>query len=86
MLTDPRPPVLDRLPDLIPGPAPEIARMVNRATTVGHGQYEEAEEHLRAGRDDRAAEAFEALIREYPATWFEQVAREQLASLRPNSE
>jgi predicted amidohydrolase len=82
VLADPHPPVLGVLPDMIPGPPPEIARMVNRATTVGHHQYEEAEEHLRAGRLDRAAEAFEALIREYPATWFERVSRERLASLR----
>jgi predicted amidohydrolase len=82
ILTDPLPPVLNTLPDMIPGPAREIARMVDRATTVGHGQYEAAEEYLRAGRLDRAAEAFEALIREYPATWFERTSRERLASLR----
>lgn len=81
-LTDPRPPILDALPDMIPGPAPEIARMVNRAATVGHGQYEMAEAHLREGRLDQAVEAFEALVREYPATWFERMARERLASLR----
>jgi predicted amidohydrolase len=82
ILTDPHPPILDTLPDMIPGPAVEIARMINRASTVGHLQYEAAEEHLRAGRLDKAAEAFEALIQEYPASWFERVSRERLASLR----
>lgn len=82
VLTSLHPPVLATLPDIIPGSAPEIARMVNRASTVGHLQYEAAEAHLRAGRLDQAAEAFEALIREYPASWFERTARERLASLR----
>jgi predicted amidohydrolase len=82
ILTDPCPPVLGALPEMIPGPPREIAQMVNRATTVGHKQYEAAEEHLRMGRIDEATEAFEALIREYPASWFEQTARERLASLQ----
>ncbi len=86
ILTDPCPPVLDTLPAMIPGPAVEIARMVNRATTVGHVQYAEAEAHLRAGRLDKAAAAFERLIQEYPASWFERVSRERLASLRKTNE
>jgi outer membrane protein assembly factor BamD (BamD/ComL family) len=56
--------------------------MVNRATTVGHLEYEAAEEHLKAGRMDQAVAAFEALIRDYPATWFERTARERLAEIR----
>jgi predicted amidohydrolase len=85
-LTDPRPPVLETLPEIVPGPAPEIARMINRASTVGHHQYEAAEASLRAGRLDEAVAAFETLIREYPATWFERASRERLASLQKTAE
>ncbi len=77
-LTDASPPVLRTLPPIKPGCAEEVARMINRASTVGHYQYAVAEEHLRAGRLDEASEAFEALIRDYPATWFERVSRERL--------
>ncbi len=81
-LTEPDPPVLKSLPPLAPGPAADIARIMNRAITVGHEQYAAAEEHLRCGRLAQAAEAFEEIIREYPATWFESVARQRLADLQ----
>jgi predicted amidohydrolase len=81
-LTEPNPPVLESLPPLIPCPAPDIARIMNRAITVGHGQYAAAEEHLRCGRLAQAAAAFEKIIREYPATWFESMSRQHLAALR----
>ena len=86
MLTDPRPPVLDQLPDMTPGPAEEIARIYHRATTVGHGQFREAEEYLRDGKMDKAIEAFEALRIEYPGTWFDRTSRERLAELRKTGE
>jgi TolA-binding protein len=82
VLTDPEPPGVRILPEMIPGPPLEIARMVNRATTVGHVEYEAAEEHLKAGRTAEAAAAFEALIRDYPATWFESAARRGLEAIR----
>ena len=86
MLTDPHPPVLNKLPDMIPGPGKEIARIVHRATTVGHGRFREAEEYLRDGKIARAIEAFEALRIEYPGTWFDRVSCERLAELRKTEE
>lgn len=81
-ITDLALPLLDTLPEMIPGTPLEIAQMVNRATTVGHLQYEDAEALLREGDITRAREAFERLIRDYPATWFEMTAREKLKLLK----
>jgi predicted amidohydrolase len=80
-LTEPTPPALESLPPMIPCPAPGIARIMQRAITVGHQQFAQAEEHLRCGRLEQAAEAFETIIREYPATWFESMSRQHLADM-----
>jgi predicted amidohydrolase len=82
VLTAVRPPVLDKLPEMMPGPPGQIAEMYRRVITVGHVQFDEAEEHFRAGRIDDAIRAFEALSKEYPTTWFDRTARERLAMLR----
>ncbi len=82
LLVDPHPPALNKLPDITPGPAQEIARIFQRATTVGHVDFDNAEEHLRAGEIDKAIQAFEALRIEYPGTWFDRMACERLAELR----
>ena len=50
--------------------------------TEGHGRFDRAEAYRRAGDADRAAEAYEALIADYPRTWFDRTARERLTELR----
>jgi hypothetical protein len=82
ILSHPSPPVLSKLPEMTPGPAADIARIYHHAITVGHGHYREAEEKLRNGKIEAAIAAFEALISEYPGTWFDRTARERLAELR----
>lgn len=82
MLTEPNPPVMNKLADLKPGPPEEIARMVQGAMTVGHGRFEEAEKFLRGGKIAEAIEAFESLRSDYPRTWFDRMSCERLAELR----
>ncbi len=80
VLTDPHPPVLDKLPATIP--IDEAARIANAALTVGGEEFRDAETLAREGRTDEAARAFETLIARYPATWIDRVARERLERLR----
>jgi predicted amidohydrolase len=82
VLADPEPPVLRDLPDMVPGGPAVIADINRRATTVGHGEFRQAEEHLEAGRIDEAVEAFERLTQEYPESWFDRTARERLEGIR----
>ena len=82
VLADPHPPVLDDLPDMIPGGPDVIADISRRATTVGHGEFRQAEAHFEAGRTDKATEAYEQLIQDYPESWFDRTARERLAEIR----
>jgi predicted amidohydrolase len=85
VLTAAQPPALDRLPMYTPAPALEIARIFSRATTVGHVEYDRAQELVQKGEITKAIEALEALRVEYPGTWFDRMASEQLAALRTGS-
>jgi hypothetical protein len=86
VLTDPHPPALDRLPMYTPLPAIEIADIFSRATTVGHVEYDHAQELVRTGEIGKAIEALEAMQVAYPGTWFDRMAREQLPALREKLE
>jgi predicted amidohydrolase len=86
VLTAPHPPALDRLPMYTPLPALEIARIFAQATTVGHVEYDHAQELVRKGEIGKAIEALEALQIEYPGTWFDRMASEQLPALRGTNE
>ena len=86
VLTDPHPPALDRLPMYTPLPAIEIADIFSRATTVGHVEYDHAQELVRKGEIGKAIEALEAMQVAYPGTWFDRMAREQLPALRERLE
>ncbi len=86
VLTAPHPPALDRLPMYTPVPALEIANIFHRATTVGHVEYDHAQELVRNGEMEEAIVALEALQVEYPGTWFDRMASEQLPALRGKQE
>jgi predicted amidohydrolase len=86
VLTALHPPALDRLPNYTPAPAQEIARIFHRATTVGHVEYDQAQELVRKGEISKAIEALESLQLEYPGTWFDRMASEQLLALRGTEE
>jgi predicted amidohydrolase len=86
VLTDPHPPALDRLPMYTPLPAIEIADIFHRATTIGHVEYDRAQELVRKGEIDKAIQALEAMQVAYPGTWFDRMASEQLPALRARQE
>ena len=82
VLTEVHPPALDRLPMYTPVSALEIADIFHRATTQGHIDYDNAQELVRQGEISKAVVALEALQVNYPGTWFDRMAREQLPGLR----
>jgi predicted amidohydrolase len=84
-LVETRPPALERLPEPTPGPADVIARIIARAATVGHEEYDAAEKLLRDGRTADARAAFEKLIRDYPGTWFDRTANARLAEMKKST-
>jgi hypothetical protein len=79
LLTDPEPPVLRKLPDVLP--VAEAVRIANGTLTVGGDAFRRAEDLARSGETEAAAAAFRQLIEEYPATWIDRVARERLTRL-----
>ena len=81
VLVEPSPPAINRLPEIDPAPPEEIARMVRLATTVGHLEYERAEQLLKECKNSLAKDAFRKLIDDYPNTWFDRTARERLAQI-----
>ncbi len=85
-LTQTTPKALEKLPEIQPFPPREIAAMVRCATTMGHVEYERAEQLLRDGETGQAVAAFEKLIEDYPSTWFDRTARKRLAELQDPEE
>ena len=81
ILTDPHPPVLDKVP--ISLTQQEAGRIMARALTVGEEAFKQANALLLHGTTDEAIRAFERLCREYPATWIDRRAQERLAKLQP---
>lgn len=80
ILTDPRPPVLAKVPEATP--VEEAVRISSGALTVGEERFNEASRLARDGRPAEAAAAFEKLIADYPGTWIERVSRERLGGLK----
>lgn len=81
-LTEPNPPALSKLPPMSPGSADEIAGITERAITQGHEEYEQAEAYLKNNEIEKAITAYEALIKNYPCSWFDRTATERLAKLK----
>lgn len=79
ILTDPHPPVLDKIPETTT--VEEAVRISSGTLTVGGARFQEADALLREGKTGEARSAFEALRLEFPKTWIDRVARERLASL-----
>ena len=80
ILTDPNPPVLQKIPSTIT--REEAARIADKASTVGEDEYKAAESLARSGKTKEAIAAFEKLRTEYRGTWIDRVAQERLATLR----
>jgi len=81
VLTDPKPPVLDRIPATLS--VQDAVRIGSALLTSGEERFAEAEALLRAGKSAEAAQAFRKLRAEFPDTWIDRVASERLAAIRP---
>jgi predicted amidohydrolase len=81
ILTDPNPPVLDKVP--IGLTRQEAGRIMARTLTVGDEEFKVANELVQRGKTDEAIAAFERLRKEYPATWIDLRSQERLAKLQP---
>jgi len=80
LLTQPHPPVLDKVPETIG--VEEAVRISQGALTMGEERFADAEKLLRDGKAAEAIRAFERLIADYPHTWIDRVARERVAAIR----
>jgi len=80
ILTDPHPPVLDRVPEVTT--VDEAVRVSRGALSDGEDRFKAASSLEREGRKDDAITAFEALVRDYPRSWVDRVSRQRLERLR----
>jgi predicted amidohydrolase len=78
-LTEPNPPVLQKVPETLT--IAESLRISAQARTVGEEQFQEAETLRREGKTAEARAAFARLRNEYPGTWIDRVGQERLATL-----
>ena len=80
ILTDPNPPILDKVPiDITRKKAGRIAAGV---LTIGEEEFGRAESLARAGKTSDAVAAFERLRSEYRGSWIDRVSKERLKTLR----
>jgi predicted amidohydrolase len=84
ILTEPHPPVLDKIP--IPITQQESGRIAARVLTFGEEEFSQAESLARAGKLADAITAYERLTKEYRGSWIERVSRERLKTLRKSQE
>ncbi len=80
LLTDPNPPVLNKVP--INLTSEEAGRIAARVLTVGEEEFKQADALARAGSRTEAISAFEKLRAEYRDSWIDRRAQERLATLR----
>ncbi|HTL17165.1 MAG TPA: nitrilase-related carbon-nitrogen hydrolase [Patescibacteria group bacterium] len=84
ILTDTRPPVLDKVPiDLT---SQEAGRVMARTLTVGEDEFKQANALIGRGQTDEAIAAFERLRKDYPATWIDRRSEERLANLNARAD
>jgi predicted amidohydrolase len=80
ILTDPKPPVLAKVPlDITIEEAADISA---RVLTIGEDEFKAAEALARAGQKNQAVAAFEKLRRSYRGSWIDRVSAERLKTLR----
>lgn len=80
ILTDPNPPVLEKVPINIT--SREAGRIAARVLTIGEEEFQQAESLARAGKTSDAIAAFDRLRAEYRGSWIERVASERLRTLQ----
>ena len=80
ILTNPKPPVLTKVPLDIS--IEEAADISARMLTVGEDEFKAAEDLARAGKKDQAIAAFQKLRASYRGSWIDRVSAERLKTLR----
>jgi hypothetical protein len=80
ILVDPKPSVLDQVPNAITSEA--AGRIAARVLTPGEEECRQAEALAGAGKTREAIAAFERLRTEYPGSWIDRVASGRLRALR----
>jgi predicted amidohydrolase len=81
ILTDPNPPVLQKVP--IDMTRQEAGRIAARVLTIGEEEFRQADVLAREGKTSEAIAAFERLRSEYRGSWIDRVATERLRTLLP---
>jgi predicted amidohydrolase len=80
ILTDPRPPVLDLVPEETS--VEEAVRISRDVLEKGDERFRAAQTLERDGRKAEAVAAYEALTREFKGSWVDRAARQRLEKLR----
>lgn len=84
ILTEAHPPVLDKVPIRVT--SEEAGRIMARALTNGEEDFKSAGELARRGQVKDAIAAYHTLRKDYPDTWIDRRAGEQLARLEAAAE
>jgi len=79
MLTQPNPPILDKIPIEIS--RQEAGRIAAEVLTIGEEEFRQAESLVRAGKTTEAIDAYVALRFKYRGSWIDRVAAERLKTL-----
>jgi predicted amidohydrolase len=82
MLTEPDPPILERVP--IDIKQREAGRIASEVLTIGEEEFRQAEELVRAGNTTEAISAFRRLRSKYRGSWIDRVAAERLKTFGDN--
>src|SRR5262249_2404798 len=79
ILTDPKPPVLTKVPETMT--IAEATTISAKALTEGETRFKDADALVRADKSKEAIAAFQQLRRDFRQTWIDYVAQERLAKL-----
>lgn len=80
ILTDPNPPVLEKVPEATT--IDDAVRIANGVLTEGEHEFHAAADLQKEGRRDEAIRAFEKLTKKYPNSWIDRVARQRLKAIQ----
>lgn len=80
ILTDPNPPILDKIP--IEMTQKESGRIAAGVLTTGEEEFRAAENLARNANIEQAIAAFRRLQQKYPGSWIDRVAAERVRTLR----
>ena len=80
ILTDPSPPVLQKVPEETS--VADACRISRAALTTGEEEFAQADALIRDAKTAEAIQALQTLIARYPRTWIDRTARERLDQLR----